>query len=84
MGILVLEGYERYRNYYKDALDKLGVDINVFRVGTYKSAVEPFLRSDMSPEDREASQAFVNTLWETYITSVSKARGLTPMPCVLS
>lgn len=78
MGVLILEGYERYRNYYKDALDKLGVDINVFRVGTYKSAVEPYLRSDMSPEDREASQAFVNTLWETYIASVSKARRITP------
>ena len=78
MGLLVLEGYERYRNYYKDALDKLGVDINVFRVGTYKSAVEPFLRSDMSPEDREASQAFVNSLWETYLAAVAKARGLTP------
>ena len=78
MGLLVLEGYERYRNYYKDALDKLGVDINVFRVGTYKSAVEPYLRSDMSPEDREASQAFVNSLWETYLAAVAKARGLTP------
>lgn len=78
MGLVVLEGYERYRNYYKDALDKLGVDINVFRVGTYKSAVEPYLRADMSPEDREASQAFVNSLWETYIASVSKARGIKP------
>jgi protease-4 len=78
MGLVVLEGYERYRNYYKDALDKLGVDINVFRVGTYKSAVEPYLRSDMSPEDREASQAFVNSLWETYLAAVAKARGLTP------
>ncbi|MFO0226783.1 MAG: signal peptide peptidase SppA, partial [Gammaproteobacteria bacterium] len=65
-------------NYYKEALDKVGVDVNVFRVGTYKSAVEPWLRSDMSPEDREASQAFVNALWETYVAAVAKARGLTP------
>ncbi|NBU25133.1 MAG: signal peptide peptidase SppA [Gammaproteobacteria bacterium] len=78
MGLVVIEGYERYRNYYKQALDKLGVDVNVFRVGTYKSAVEPWLRSDMSPEDREASQAFVNSLWETYVAAVSKARGLAP------
>ena len=78
MGLLVLEGYERYRNYYKEALDKVGVDVNVFRVGTYKSAVEPWLRSDMSAEDREASQAFVNALWETYLAAVAKARGLTP------
>lgn len=78
MGLLILEGYERYRNYYKEALDKVGVDVNVFRVGTYKSAVEPWLRSDMSPEDREASQVFVNALWETYVAAVAKARGLTP------
>lgn len=77
-GLVALEGYERFRNYYKDALDKLGVDINVFRVGTYKSAVEPYIRNDMSPEDREASQAFVNSLWDTYLTAVAKARGMKP------
>lgn len=77
-GLVVLEGYERFRNYYKSALDKLGVDINVFRVGTYKSAVEPFIRDDMSPADREASQVFVNGLWDTYVGVVAKARGLKP------
>ena len=77
-GLVVLEGYERYRNYYKSALDKLGIDINVFRVGTYKSAVEPYIRDDMSPADREASQVFVNSLWETYVGVVAKARGLKP------
>jgi len=77
-GLVVIEGYERFRNYYKSALDKLGVDINVFRVGTYKSAVEPYIRDDMSPADREASQAFVNSLWDSYATAVAKARGLKP------
>lgn len=77
-GLLVLEGYERYRNYYKSALDKLGVDINVFRVGTYKSAVEPWIRDDMSPADREASQRFVDSLWDSYLTAVGKARNLQP------
>ena len=77
-GLVVIEGYERFRNYYKSALDKLGVDINVFRVGTYKSAVEPYIRDDMSPADREASQAFVNSLWDSYVTAVAKARGLKP------
>lgn len=76
MGLVVLEGYERYRNYYKDALDTLGIDVNVFRVGSYKSAVEPYIRNDMSPEDREASQIFVNSLWETYTTAVAAARDL--------
>jgi protease-4 len=78
MGAVILEGYERYRNYYKSALDKLGVDVNVFRVGSYKSAVEPYIRDDMSPEDREASQTFVNSLWDTYLTAVGKARGVEP------
>ena len=77
-GLLVLEGYERYRNYYKSALDKLGIDVNVFRVGTFKSAVEPYIRDDMSPEDREASQRFVNSLWDSYLAAVGKARGLEP------
>jgi len=78
MGAVILEGYERYRNYYKSALEKLGVDVNVFRVGTYKSAVEPYIRDDMSAEDRESSQAFVNSLWDTYLTAVGKARGMEP------
>jgi len=77
-GLLILEGYERYRNYYKSALDKLGIDVNVFRVGTFKSAVEPFIRDDMSSEDREASQRFVNSLWESYLVAVGKARNLEP------
>ena len=74
MGLVVLEGYERFRNYYQRALDKLGIDVNVFRVGTFKSAVEPWIRNDMSAEDRAASQAFVNSLWGTYLASVAKAR----------
>jgi protease-4 len=78
LGLLILEGYERYRNYYKAALDKLGVDINVFRVGSYKSAVEPFLRQDMSEEDRVASLAYLGALWDNYRTVVAKARGLEP------
>jgi protease-4 len=78
LGLVILEGYERYRNYYKAALDKLGVDVNVFRVGSFKSAVEPFLRQDMSPEDREASLAYLGALWDNYRTVVAQARGLEP------
>ncbi len=77
-GLVIIEGYESFRNYYKSALDKLGVDINVFRVGTYKSAVEPFIRDDMSPADREATQVLVNSMWNSYVTAVAKARGLKP------
>jgi len=66
MGMLLLQGYGMYTNYFKDALDKLGVQVNVFRVGEYKSAVEPFLRNDMSPEARLANQAWLGDLWDVY------------------
>src|SRR3546814_6273062 len=46
MGSVSLEGFSAYNNYFKDGLDKLGVDVHVFRVGEYKSAVEPFTRSE--------------------------------------
>ncbi len=78
MGLVVLEGYERYRTYYKGALDRLGVDINVYRVGAYKSAAETFIREDMSAEDREESRAYLDDLWASYLAAVAKARGLQP------
>jgi len=76
MGSIILEGYDRYRMYYKQALDKVGVDINVFRVGAYKSAVEPYLRTDMSPEDREESRAYLTAQWSAYQEAMSRARKL--------
>jgi protease-4 len=78
MGLLAIDGYERYRTYYKDLFEKLGVDMNLFRVGAYKSAGEVYVRTDMSPEDREESIAYLNALWLSYRTSVAEARGLTP------
>ncbi|WP_029918862.1 signal peptide peptidase SppA [Nevskia soli] len=76
MGMLMLQGYGMYTNYFKDALDKLGVQINVFRVGEYKSAVEPFLRNDMSPEAKLANQAWLGDLWDVYNQQISAARKL--------
>jgi protease-4 len=78
LGLVALEGYDRYRMYYKAALEKLGVDVNVFRVGAYKSAVEPYLRQGMSPEDREESTAYLAALWSNYQAAVARARGLQP------
>ncbi len=75
LGLVVLEGYERYTNYFKAALDRFGVDVNVYRVGSYKSAVEPFLRQDMSPEDREESRAYLAAVWKSYVAAVARARG---------
>src|SRR5215469_15643832 len=76
MGFVLIDGYDRFRTYLKDALDKLGVDINVFRVGAFKSAVETFTRTNMSPEDREESRTYLNALWENYQRAVTLARKL--------
>jgi protease-4 len=76
LGYVLVDGYSRYRWYYKDIIDKLNVDINVFRVGKYKSAVEDYTRTDMSPEDRQESLAYLNALWTGYQTAVDGARGL--------
>ncbi len=78
MGFVLVQGYDRYRTYLKDALDKLGVDINVFRVGQFKSAVETYTRTSMSPEDREESRVYLSSLWSTYQDEVTRARKLAP------
>ena len=77
-GILFLAGYGAYRNYYKDAIDKLRIDWNVFRVGTHKSFAEPFIRMDMSEEDRASRSYIVEGLWKMYQDDVQDARGLEP------
>ncbi|MBV8343087.1 MAG: signal peptide peptidase SppA [Gammaproteobacteria bacterium] len=76
MGFVLIDGYDRYRTYLKDALDKLGVGVNVFRVGSFKSAVETFTRSNMSPEDREESLVYLNALWSSYQEAITRARNL--------
>ena len=75
-GILLLQGYGSFRNYMKDAIDFLKIDWNVFRVGTYKSFVEPYTRMDMSDESREAMTHLTDQLWEMYRADVVNARGL--------
>jgi len=76
LGFVLIDGYDRYVMYYKGALDKLGVDMNVFRVGAYKSAVERYTRTDMSAEDREESLAYLGAMWNGYQQEVQKARDL--------
>jgi protease-4 len=75
MGAVILEGYGSYPMYYKAALEKLKINTHVFRVGTYKSAVEPFLRNDMSDEAKEANIGWLSGLWQTYKQDVSSRRG---------
>ncbi|MDI1259655.1 signal peptide peptidase SppA [Aquabacterium sp.] len=76
MGMVFLEGFGRYRNYYRDALDKVGVSVNLIRVGTYKSAAEPFIANASSPAAKEAESFLYKGLWSTYTEGVEKARKL--------
>jgi len=77
MGMVILDGYARYRMFYKDALDKLSIDWNVFRAGAYKSYAEPYMRNDMSDEDRASSKEWLDGLWGSYRQGVVDARGIT-------
>ncbi len=78
MGMVLLDGYGRFRTYHKEGLDKAEIDYNVFRVGEYKSAVEPFLRDDMSEAAKEANLDWLGDLWRDYVNDVAAARGMTP------
>jgi protease-4 len=78
MGGVVVDGFANYGMFVKDALDKLSIDVNIFRVGQYKSAVETFSRNDMSPAEREESLVWLNTVWDTYKSDVAKAREFDP------
>jgi protease-4 len=75
-GTLYIDGYGYYRTYLRDIIEKLKIDLNVFRVGEYKSFVEPFIRDDMSDEDKEASARWLGSLWSSYQRDVVEARGL--------
>lgn len=74
VGAVMIAGPGGAHLYYKGLLDKLGVTANVYRVGTYKSAVEPFVRSDQSPEARAANKMLVDALWKNWQAGVSAAR----------
>lgn len=77
MGGVLLDGYGRYRTYYKEGIDRLEVDWNIFKVGTYKSAVEPYLRDGMSEEAMEANKEWMGDLWNAFVADVAEARGMT-------
>lgn len=75
-GLVWLDGFSAYRNYYKEGLDQLAVDVNLFRVGQFKSAAEPYIRSDMSAEDKQARLYLLDGLWAQYLENVAQNRGL--------
>ncbi|EAN2924567.1 signal peptide peptidase SppA [Salmonella enterica subsp. houtenae] len=77
-GQVDLHGFATNGLYYKTLLDKLKVSTHVFRVGTYKSAVEPFIRDGMSPAAREADSRWIGELWQNYLHTVSANRQISP------
>lgn len=77
-GAVGIEGFSAWQNYFGEALNKLGVNVHVFRVGEYKSAVEPFERNDMSPEAKSNYTRLLGDLWKLYVADISAARNLEP------
>lgn len=73
-GVLLLSGYGIYPTYFKAGLDMIKAKFHVFRVGEYKTAGEPFLRNEMSPEAREANSALLDDLWQAYLKDVAENR----------
>ncbi len=76
MGAVILTGYGSYPSYLAEALEKLKVNVNVFRVGEYKDAIEPFIRNDMSEASREHTLEWLNTLWDIYTSRIENLRNI--------
>jgi len=76
LGLVYVDGFSYYRMFLKDAIDKLGIDVNVFRAGTFKSFTDQFSRSDMAASEREESSVWLNSLWTAYTEDVTRARSL--------
>lgn len=74
-GFMLLDGYGRYKMYFKSALEKLAINQHIFRVGTFKSAVEPFIRDDMSEAAKKANKLWLADLWMQYKEDVAARRG---------
>ncbi len=75
-GAVLFEGMARYRTYFRGAFDKFGIEPHLFRVGEYKSAGEPYIRSDASPEAKEADLYWMNDVWQRQLADIAAARGI--------
>lgn len=75
-GAVDVHGFSVFRFYMQELLDKLNINLHIFRVGTFKSAVEPFVRNDMSPEDKESNRLWLGNLWKAYCADVAEHRKL--------
>ncbi len=77
-GSMLLEGFSRYRTYFADALDKLGIEPRLFKAGTFKSAGEAYVRNSASAAAREADLHWLGDLWRRYLEEIGAARQLEP------
>lgn len=75
-GEMLLKGLQAQVMFYKGALDKLGVEVQVFRHGKFKSAVEPYILSGMSAENRLQYQAMLDAMWRVYLQNIAESRGI--------
>ncbi len=76
MGRIDLSGIASEHIFYKDILDKLGIGIQVFRVGAFKSAVEPFINTKMSEANREQTLQYISSIWNNVLTGISETRDI--------
>jgi protease-4 len=76
MGAVDLHGFGVFRLYMLELLDKLKISFHIFRVGTFKSALEPFFRNDMSPEAKEANLQWLTQLWRQFCDDIAQQRGI--------
>lgn len=76
LGMMMFEGFGSYRLYFKELLEKLKVSTHVFKVGAYKSAVEPYTRNDMSEQAREANKVLYDELWQAYVNDLANLRDI--------
>jgi protease-4 len=76
MGGVALEGFSSYHNYFREALEKISVNVHIFRAGEHKSAVEPFIRDDMSPGEKEVTGRWLDNLWGQYTSIIEQQREL--------
>ena len=76
MGGVDIHGFGVYRLYFREAMEKLAINYNIFKVGSYKSALEPFTRDNMSPEDRKQNDVWLTALWQVYQQDILKQRKL--------
>ena len=77
-GMLELKGLSSVRTFYKKALEKLGVEMQIIRHGKFKAAVEPFIREDMSPENKLQTQTYLNSVWSAMVEDIAASRKLSP------